>query len=224
MRSIRLLPPRGTITSTCFSVGDQVADGGAVGGGDRPARRVCGRPAAASALVHAGGDRLVAADRLGAAAQDRRVAGLEAQPRGVGGHVRARFVDDADDAQRHAHHPDLDAGRPVPEVGDLADGIGQRRDRVEALRHRGDRLRRQRQPVDERGDRCRRPSRPRRPAAFAASSFALVAADRRGHRGERVVPRLRCRRARARAPRRARPRRRPACRRRRRQTCRGPGC
>ena len=40
---------------------------------------------------------------LRAAAQDRGVAGLEAQRAGVGRHVGAAFVDDADDAERHAH-------------------------------------------------------------------------------------------------------------------------
>ena len=84
--------------------------------------------------MHASGDRRVAAQRLRAAAQDRRVAGLEAQRRGVGGHVRPRFVDDADHAERHAHAADLDAGGPVAQVGDLADRIGQRRDLREARR------------------------------------------------------------------------------------------
>ncbi len=131
-------------------VGDQAADRRAVGGRDH-LHGVLGQARGAQALVDARRDRAVAAERLGAAAQDRRVAGLEAQSRGVGGHVRPRLVDDADDAQRHAHEADLDAGRTELEVGDLADGIGQRRDFGEAVRHRGDGLRRQRQPVDEGG-------------------------------------------------------------------------
>ena len=40
-------------------------------------------------------------------------------------------------------------GRPVLEVGDLADGIGQRGDRLEARRHRVDRVGVEREPVDE---------------------------------------------------------------------------
>ena len=47
-----------------------------------------------------GGARVMA---LRAAAQDRRVAGLEAERAGVRRHVGAAFVDDADDADRHAH-------------------------------------------------------------------------------------------------------------------------
>ena len=86
----------------------------------------------AQPFVHAGGDRLVAANRFRAAAQDRRVAGLEAQPGGVRGDVGPRLVDDADHAERHAHHADLDAGRAILEIGDLADGIGQRRDLARA--------------------------------------------------------------------------------------------
>ena len=73
------------------------------------------------------GSRGSSDEALGAAAQDRGVAGLEAQRAGVGGHVRAALVDDADDAERHAHALDGHAVRPRPAFGDLADRIGQRR-------------------------------------------------------------------------------------------------
>ena len=112
MRSMSPLPPRGTMTSTCVHVGDQMADGGAVGRGD-DLHRALGEAGGAQPLVHAVGNRLVAAQRFRAAAQDRRVAGLEAQRRGVGGDVGPRLVDDADDTQRHAHLADLDAARAV---------------------------------------------------------------------------------------------------------------
>ena len=79
----------------------------------------------------------------------RRIARLEAQRGGVGRDVRPRFVNDADDAERHAHSSDLDAGRPVFEVGDLADRIGQCGDLAQAVGHRGDAFRVQRQAVDE---------------------------------------------------------------------------
>ena len=114
MRSIRLLPPRGTMTSTWRSSATRCPTA---------ARSVVatsctafsGRPAAAKAALHARGDRLVAVDRFGAAAQDRRIARLEAQAGGVRRHVRTRFVDDADDTERHAHQADLDARRAVLE-------------------------------------------------------------------------------------------------------------
>ena len=131
-RWIRLLPPRGTITSTCVIVASS-ADGGAVGGRDR-LHRVLGQAGGGEALVHACGDRLVGAHRLGAAAQDRRVARFEAQRGGVGGDVRPRFVDDADHAERHAHRPTWMPRRPVLELADLADGIGQRGDLAQARR------------------------------------------------------------------------------------------
>ena len=51
---------------------------------------------------------------LRAAAQDRGIAGLEAQRAGIGGHVRPAFVDDADDAERHAHALDGHAVGPRP--------------------------------------------------------------------------------------------------------------
>ena len=48
-------------------------------------------------------NRSARARALGAAAQDRRVAALQAQRGGVGRDVRPALVDDADDAERHAH-------------------------------------------------------------------------------------------------------------------------
>ncbi len=124
------------------------AHGGTVGSRDR-LHRILGQAGGGKALVQAGCDRLVRAHRFGAAAQDRRIARLEAQRGGVGGHVRPRFVDYADDAERHAHSADLDAGRTVFELGDLTHRIGQCRDLAQTLGHRGDAFRVQRQPVDE---------------------------------------------------------------------------
>jgi hypothetical protein len=84
-----------------------------------------GRQAGAGqAFLHQRGNRPVTADRFRATAQDRRVAGLQAQGGGVGGDVRARLVDDADHAQRHAHAADLDATRPELQVTDFADRVG----------------------------------------------------------------------------------------------------
>ena len=103
---------------------DELADGGAVGGLDH-LHRGFGQAGRLQAFVHARGDRLIGMDRLRAAAQDRGVAGLQTQPRGIGRDVRPRFVNDADDAERHAHLADLYARRPVAQVGDLADRIGQ---------------------------------------------------------------------------------------------------
>ena len=131
-------------------VGDEMSDRRTVGRRD-DLHGVLGQSGGAKAAMHAGGDGLIAADRLGAAAQDRRIAGLEAQPGGIRRHVRPRFVDDADHTQRHAHPSDLDPGGPVLEIGDLADGIGQRGDGFETRRHRVDRVGVERQPVDERG-------------------------------------------------------------------------
>ena len=77
------------------------ADGGAVGDVDeldglgRRARLLHG-------LGEHGGEHGVRLDRLAAAAQDDGVARLQAQPHGVGRHVRARLVDEPDDAERHA--------------------------------------------------------------------------------------------------------------------------
>jgi hypothetical protein len=77
MRSISPLPPRGTITSTYSFIRDEFADGGAVGvsitctASGRPAAR---RPSCTHARRAPG-----CVDRFRAAAQDRGVAGLQAQ-------------------------------------------------------------------------------------------------------------------------------------------------
>ena len=117
-----------------FGPADELADGGAVGGLDDLHRGV-GQAGVAQAVAHAGGDRLIAVDRLLATAQDRRVAGLEAQRRGVGGDVGARFVDDADHAERHPHLAHLNAARAAFHVADLAHRIGQRGNLLQPLRH-----------------------------------------------------------------------------------------
>jgi hypothetical protein len=101
--------------------------------------------------LHAGGNGAVRLERLGAAAQDAGVARFHAQRRGVGGHVGAGLVDDADDADRHAHPRHFDAGRALDAPGDLPDGVGELRHLLDALGHLLDELRRQRQPVDECG-------------------------------------------------------------------------
>ena len=96
------------------------------------------------------GDRSVAADRFGTAAQDHAVAGLQAQRRGVGGDVRPRLVDHRDHAERHAHAFDLDAVGPRFAAGDLADRIGQIGDLAQRVGDARKPLRIKHQPVEHR--------------------------------------------------------------------------
>ena len=131
-------------------VGDETPDGIAVGGRDdldRRFRQACRD----ESFMDARGDGLIARERFAAAAKNRRVAGLEAQRRGVRRDIRPRLVHDADHAQRHAHMPDLNAGRPKAQVGDFADRIRQRCDLLQPRSHRFDARRRQCQAVDKRG-------------------------------------------------------------------------
>ncbi len=72
---------------------------------------------------------------LRAAAQDRSVARLETQSPRVGRHIGPALIDDADDAERHAHTRDLETVRPRPGRDHLADGIGQARDVIETFGH-----------------------------------------------------------------------------------------
>ena len=96
------------------------ADRLAVGGGHQLDGRLRQAGLAqAAGKAHLDGAAGVVAVR--AAAQDRRVAGLEAERAGVRRHVRPALVDDADDAERHAHALDLEAVGPRPVCEHAAD-------------------------------------------------------------------------------------------------------
>ena len=97
--------------------------------------------------MHAGGDGLVGMDSFGTAAQDGCIAGFQAQSGGIRRHVGARFVDDADDAERHAHLADLDAGRAIAQIADCADQVGQCGDLLQTFGHAAHRFFGEREPV-----------------------------------------------------------------------------
>jgi hypothetical protein len=86
----------------------------------------------------------------GAAAQQNRVARLEAETGGVGRHVGPRLVDHADHAERDAHLGDLDAAGPLAGAAHLAHGVGERGDVAQRVGHLRDPLRSQQQAVEER--------------------------------------------------------------------------
>ena len=89
------------------------ADGGPVGGGHE-LDGALGQAGCGEAGVQAVDDGARRMEALGAAAEYRGVSRLEAQPAGVGGDVGPRFVDDSDDAQRHAHARDEKPVRTRP--------------------------------------------------------------------------------------------------------------
>ena len=128
---------------------EQVADGRAVGGrhelntGGRQTRGLQSRDQTGmngAARMHA----------LRAAAQDGRVAGLQAQRARIAGHVGTALVNDADDAERHAHARDVEAVGPRPARDLGADRIWQRGDFFDALRHGLDAFLIEREPVEHR--------------------------------------------------------------------------
>ncbi len=127
---------------------DQFADCGAVGGLD-DLHRVGRQTGAGQSFLDQFGERLIAMDRFRTAAQDGGVAALDAQAGRIDRHVRTRFVDDADHAQRHAHLTDLDPGRAVFHVRDFADRIGQCDDLFQSFGHGRNRLIGQRQTVQQ---------------------------------------------------------------------------
>ncbi len=122
-------------------------------------RHAAGKPASRSPSTRQAWIARVRAVAFAAAAQDRRVCRLQAQRAGVGRHVRAAFVDDADHAERHAHALDAQAVRARPFSADRADRIGQRRDVFDAARHASTRA------ASSAADRA---PRARRPAALPA--------------------------------------------------------
>ena len=99
-------------------------------------------------FAHTGGNRLIGMQRFRAAAQNRRVAGFQAQPGGICRHVRARFINDAHHAQRHAHLPDLDARWAIFQPADFTDRIGQFGDLHQAVRHCRNGFGREDQPIN----------------------------------------------------------------------------
>ena len=125
----------------------QVTDGGAIGG--RHQLNARGRqPGGLQPFDQAGMDGAAGMHALGAAAQDGGIAGLQAQRTGIAGHVGPALVDDADDAQRHAHARDVEAVGPRPLRDRGADRIGQRGDLFDAARHALDALCVERQAIE----------------------------------------------------------------------------
>ena len=117
--------------------------------------RILGQAGRAQAAHERGMDRTGGAAAVGAAAQDRRIAGLERQRPGIGGDVGTAFIDDADDAERHPHALDGHTVGPGPGFGHPADRIVQAAHHVEALGHRRDPLAAEFEPVEERARQTR---------------------------------------------------------------------
>ncbi len=87
---------------------------------------------------------------VGAPAQDHRIATFQAECACVGGDVGPALIDHADDAQRRPHPFDVKAVRTVPFGDDRTDRVGQFGDGADAVRHGGDTVVGQFQPVQER--------------------------------------------------------------------------
>ena len=127
----------------------QVADGRAVGGRDELDGR--GGEAGRDELV--GQDAVegaVRVDRLLAAAEDGRVAALDAERGGVERDVRPALVDHEDDAEGDPDLGDVEAVGPPARGHDFTDRVGQRGDVEEGAGHVGDPLRVQGQAIDGR--------------------------------------------------------------------------
>ena len=96
-------------------------------------------------------DRPRRAEAVRSAAQDHRVAGLQAKRAGVGRDIGAALVDHADDAERHPHPFDAHAVGAPPRRHDGADRVFEFADRFESRRHSLDARWTQREPVHKGG-------------------------------------------------------------------------
>ncbi len=124
--------------------GGTVARGNELNGGFRQA-------GGAQALGERFDDGAAGAQAIGAAAQDRGVARLEAQGAGVCGDVGTALIDDADHAERHPYPFDGHAVGPGPGVHDIADRVLEAGDGFDAGRHALDAACIEGQPVDKGG-------------------------------------------------------------------------
>ena len=103
----------------------------------------------AQALAERGYDGAARAQAVGAAAQNRGIAGFQAQGPGIGSNVRPALVDNADDAERHPHPFNGHAVRPGPGFGHHPDRVLERAHCVNGFGNRLYPLSVERQPVEE---------------------------------------------------------------------------
>ena len=130
---MRPAPPRGMSTSTrpravmrCFTDSCVVPGTSAIASTGSPAASSASRITSTSTVLESYAD-----DEPRSSAT---LPLLSAEHGGVDGDVRARLVDHADDAERHAHLPHLQAVGQRVAAHDLADRVGQRRDVAHARR------------------------------------------------------------------------------------------
>ena len=97
-----------------------------------------------------GDDGAVGVERFLAAAEDDRVAALEAQGGGVAGDVGAALVEEEHDAQRHADFLDPQAVGPDVSFDDLADRVDLAGDLLDAVAIDVDAFLIELQPLDQR--------------------------------------------------------------------------
>ena len=86
-------------------------------------------------------------DGLGAATQDAGIARFQAETGRFYRHVRARFIDDADNTQRHTHFANLNTGGQKLHVTQRANRIVQGCNLTQTLDHGGQAGRRERQAI-----------------------------------------------------------------------------
>ena len=107
-----------------------------------------GDPAGHSRPVEDPGQTHVRIEGFTAAPEHDRIPGLEADRRGVHGHIGTGFVDDADHAEGHRHLGDLQPVGADPFFQHPAHGILLRGHGADALRHSGDPFFIQLEPVE----------------------------------------------------------------------------
>ena len=171
-RWISPAPPRGMTTSTSPRAFSSSPTDAAVG-----RQQLARSPPAGPAFVHRlgedGDQRGVGAERRRRAAQQRRVAALQAEPGGVDRHVRAGLVDDADHAERHPHLAQLQPVGQPRAADDVADRVGQGDELAQRGGDPGDAGRRRAAAGRAPTPACRRRAAASTSAALAASTSSV---------------------------------------------------
>ena len=117
-----------------FTHGNKLADRRAIGRINH-LHRIGRQAGGGQALMHQGSNGTIAANRLGAAAQDGCIARFDAKSGRISGHIRAGLVNNPNNTQWDAHLANLNTTRAKFQIADLANRIGQGSNLLHAVRH-----------------------------------------------------------------------------------------
>ena len=98
------------------------------------------QPRRAQAIMHTGCNHAIGMNGFGTSAQNAGITRFQTQRCSINSHIGARLVNDADNAERHTHAPDLNATGAKAQIADDAYRVRQRIDLAHTFSHLRDRL------------------------------------------------------------------------------------